>query len=94
MLTLALQVLSSTVILMIGAIQLCMFITAILSLVSPPTGNVGPIRGFLMTVSDYVTYPVRRFLERFEWARRSPIDLSFLITYLLLSLLSTILSLL
>ncbi|MBO7292931.1 MAG: YggT family protein [Clostridia bacterium] len=87
-----LQVLSNTVILMIGAIQLCMFITAILSFLSPPTGDVGPIRGFLMTVSDYVTYPVRCLLDRFEWARRTPIDLSFLITYLLLSLISTILS--
>ena len=91
---LVLQVLSSTVILMIGAIQLCMFISAILSFLSPPTGDVGPIRGFIMTVTDYVTYPVRVLLDRFEWARRTPIDLSFLITYLLLSLLSTILSLL
>lgn len=89
-----LQVLSNTVILMIGAIQLCMFITAILSFLSPPTGDVGPFRGFLMTVTDYVTYPVRCLLDRFEWARRTPIDLSFLITYLLLSFLSTILSLL
>ena len=91
---LVLQVLSSTFILMIGAIQLCMFISAILSFLSPPTGDVGPIRGFIMTVTDYVTYPVRVLLDRFEWARRTPIDLSFLITYLLLSLLSTILSLL
>ena len=91
---LVLQVLSSTVILLIGAIQLCMFISAILSFLSPPTGDVGPIRGFIMTVTDYVTYPVRVLLDRFEWARRTPIDLSFLITYLLLSLLSTILSLL
>jgi uncharacterized protein YggT (Ycf19 family) len=93
-LILVLQVLSSTVILMIGAIQLCMFISAILSFLSPPTGDVGPIRGFIMTVTDYATYPVRVLLDRFEWARRTPIDLSFLITYLLLSLLSTILSLL
>ena len=92
--TLVLQVLANTVVLMIGAIQLCMFITAILSLVSPPTGNVGPVRGFLMTVTDYVTYPVRLLLDRFEFTRRIPIDLSFLVTYLLLSMLSTILSLL
>ena len=73
---------------MIGAVQLCMFITAILSLVSPPTGNVGPVRGFLMTVTDYVTYPVRLLLDRFEFTRRIPIDLSFLVTYLLITLLT------
>ena len=92
--SIVLHLFSSTVLLLIGAIQLCMFISAILSFVSPPTGDVGPIRGFIMTVTDYVTYPVRCLLDRFEWARRTPIDLSFLITYLLLSLLSTIFSLL
>ena len=93
-LKLAFSVLATTLVLVIDAVQLCMFIHAILSWVAPAQGSVGPIRGFINAVTDTVTYPVRLFLERFEWARRSPLDLSFFITFLLLSLLSTILTVL
>ena len=89
-----LAVLSSTLVLLIDAVQLCMFIHAILSWVSPPGGDVGPVRAFINAVTEYATLPVRILLERFEWSRRTPIDLSYLITFLLLSLLSTIFSLL
>jgi uncharacterized protein YggT (Ycf19 family) len=91
---LAFSVLATTLMLVIDAVQLCMFIHAILSWVAPTGGEVGPFRGFINAVTDIVTYPVRLFLERFEWARRSPLDLSFFITFLLLSLLSTILTVL
>ena len=93
-LKLAFSVLATTLVLVIDAVQLCMFIHAILSWVAPTGGEVGPIRGFINAVTDTVTYPVRLFLDRFEWARRSPLDLSFFITFLLLSLLSTILTVL
>ena len=81
-------------ILLIDAVQLCMFIHAILSWISPASGNVGPIRAFINGVTELVTAPVRAFLERFEWARRSPLDLSFFLTFILLSLISTILTVL
>ena len=84
-----LTVLKSTVFLVLEAVQLCMFITAILSWF-PPSGEEGPIRRFLYTVTEFFVSPVRRFMERFEFARRSPIDLSFLITFILLSILSSI----
>lgn len=91
---LALSVLSTTLVLVIDAVQLCMFIHAILSWVSPSDGEVGPIRAFINGVTEYVTYPVRLLLERFDWAKRSPLDLAFFITFLLLSLLSTLLTIL
>ncbi len=93
-LKLALSVLATTLVLVIDAVQLCMFIHAILSWVAPAHGEVGPIRGFINAVTDLVTYPVRLFIERFDWARRSPLDLSFFITFILLSLISTLLTVL
>ena len=83
-----LAVLKSTVFLILEAVQLCMFITAILSWF-PPSGEEGPIRRFLNTVTEFFVAPVRSFLERFEFVRRSPIDLSFFATFILLSLLSS-----
>ena len=87
-----LAVLSATIVLVIDAVQLCMFIHAILSWVSPPGDSVGPIRAFINGVVEYATLPVRLILDRFDWAKRSPIDISFLVTFLLLSFLSTIFS--
>lgn len=88
------SVFATTLVLLIDAVQFIMFIHAILSWVAPSHGNVGPIRAFLNGVTELVTAPVRAVLERFEWARRSPLDLSFFITYLLLSLISTLLTVL
>ena len=93
-LRLAISILATTLVLVIDAVQLCMFIHAILSWVAPAQGSVGPIRAFINAVTETVTRPVRLFLDRFEWARRSPLDFSFLITFMLLSLLSFILSVL
>ncbi len=89
-----LSVLSATLILMIDAVQFIMLIHAILSWISPPSGKVGPIRAFINGVCDLATAPMRALLDRFEFAKRSPIDFSFLFTFLALSLLSTILSVL
>ncbi len=82
-----LSVLGSTVFLLLEAVQFCMFIYAILSWF-PPNGEEGPIRRFLGAVTEFFVAPVRAFLERFEFVRRSPIDISFFVTFMLLSLIS------
>ena len=87
-----LSVLATTVVLVIDAVQFIMLIHAILSWVAPQGGSTGPIRTFINGVCDLVTAPMRALLDRFEFARRSPIDFSFLFTFLALSLLSTIFS--
>ena len=91
---LLLEVFASTVVLLIDVLQFMMLIRAILSWF-PPSGNGGGvIRNFIYTVTEFFIAPVRTFLDRFDWARRSPIDISFLVTILLLSFLSTFFSLL
>lgn len=49
---------------------------------------------FSYTVTEPVLKPVRDMLYRFEWARRCPIDLSFLVVILLVNVLSTVTSVL
>lgn len=89
---LVLSLLVTTSLLLVHAVEACLLVYAVLSWFPPQNGREGPIRLFFRTVGDAVTAPVRAFLSRFEFARRSPIDLSFLVTVLLLSFLSTILS--
>ena len=40
-------------------------------------------------VTEPILSPIRDFLFRFEWARRSPLDISFLVVLLLVNLLSS-----
>ena len=91
---LLLGVFARTVVLLLDAVQLMMLIRAILSWFPPADGRGGVIRNFVYTVSEFFVAPVRAFLDRFDWVRRTPIDISFLVTFLLLSILSTFFSLL
>lgn len=84
-----LRVFARTVVLFTDALQIMMLIRAFLSWFPPSDGNGGPIRNFIYVVTETFIAPVRAFLERYDWARRSPLDISFLVTYLLLSLIST-----
>ena len=81
-----------TLVLFFRALELLLLARAILSWF-PPSGRPGPVRTFIVTVTEFAIAPVRSVLDRFEFARRSPIDLSFLVTYLLISALTTFLSL-
>lgn len=74
----------------IEIITLLMFIRAILSWF-PIVDRSSKIMSFIYMITDVVTTPVRMFLERFDSVRRFPIDLSFLVTYILLHLIQTIL---
>ena len=88
-----LYVFSRTIVLLLDAVQLMMLIRAILSWF-PPNSKENVIRNFVYTVTEFFIAPVRAFLDRFDWVRRTPLDISFLVTYILLSLLSTFFSLL
>ncbi len=86
-----LYILSSTVALGLDFVQICMFLHALLSWFPPASGEGGPIRRFIAAVTELFVAPVRAFLERFEWVRRCPIDVSFMITFFLLALISVFL---
>ena len=70
-----------------GAIQTLMFIRAILSWL--PMLEENSITDFIYQVTEVVIYPVRSDLERFEFFTSLPLDLSFFVTFILLSVLQT-----
>ena len=76
--------------LLIGAIQTLMFIRAILSWLPMLEGN--SLTEFIYQVTEVVIYPVRCVLERFEALAALPLDLSFFVTFILLSILQTLLT--
>lgn len=82
-------VLTVTVRYLITAIQLLMFARAILSWL--PVDEDNPIVNFLYAVTEPVIMPVRAVMERFGWFEGMPIDMSFFITFLLLSILEVML---
>ena len=82
-------VLSATVSYLITAAQFLMFARAILSWL--PIDEDNPIVNFLYAVTEPVIMPVRAVIEKFGWFEGMPIDMSFFITFLLLSVLDVIL---
>ena len=82
-------VLSGAVTFLIGAVQLLMFVRALLSWF--PIDEDNPILQFTTAVTEPFIIPVRALLDRFEFIASSPVDISFFVTFLLLSLLQTIL---
>ncbi len=84
-----LYVFSGVVSLFLGALQLLMFARAIISWL--PIDEDSSIPAFLHAVTEPFILPVRAILDRFEFFASSPIDLSFFITFLLLSALQSLL---
>ena len=82
-------VLTATVRYLITAVQILMFARAILSWL--PVEEDSPIVNFLYAVTEPVIAPVRAVIERFGWFEGMPIDMSFFITFILLSFLEMML---
>ena len=77
-------VLISTVSLLIDGISLLMLARAIFSWF--PTENESKLQRVLFHMTEPFIVPVRKFLWRMNWFQGLPIDISFMITYLLLGL--------
>lgn len=54
-----------------------------------PAARESAVYRFAYTVTEPVLRPVRDFLFKFEWVRRCPIDLSFLVVIVLVNMLSS-----
>ena len=54
-----------------------------------PAARESAVYRFAFAVTEPVLSPVRDLLHKFEWARRCPIDLSFLVVILLVNMLSS-----
>ena len=81
-------IISSFVHLLLSALSFAMLARAILSWL--PLDDDNPIENFLYAVTEPVIFPVRCILERFDAIAEFPIDISFFVTMLLLSILSGI----
>ena len=85
--TVALIVIKSAVSIFLMAIQLAMLARAILSWF--PVDN--RFVDFLHNVTEPFIYPIRRLFERFGWFQGLPIDISFMVAYLLISVITILL---
>lgn len=65
------------------ALEVLMFIRAVLSWL--PVDDDSPVVNFVYMMTEPIIAPVRILLERFDFVRRMPIDLSFFVAFILLS---------
>ncbi len=86
----ALHIVSTVVVTLLSVIQLAMLVRAILSWFPMEESRFS---NFLYGITEPVIYPVRALFIRMNWFQQSPLDMSFMVTFLLLSLLTTVLSL-
>ncbi len=69
-------------------IQIALLVRAVMSWF-PIGENI--LSDIAYTITEPLIIPVRRVLERFEAVRNFPIDISFFVTFLLVSMLSAVL---
>ena len=70
-------------------VQIAMLVRAVTSWF--PGGDESAIGLVAYTITEPVVLPVRRVLERFESVKNFPIDMSFFVAFLLVSMLATVL---
>ena len=76
-------ILAKVVFVLISALKLFLFVRMIISWITPLESNA--LVSFVFFVTEPVLKPVRLIIDKIPALRDLPIDLSFLITYLLLS---------
>ncbi len=82
-------VVSSFCVIFIDALQLAMLIRAILSWFPLDESK---FETFLYAITEPIIYPARVLFNRFDSTRNIPLDIPFFATYILLTILSTILT--
>ncbi len=76
-------IIKSVVVLFLSAVQLAMLARAILSWF-PMQEN--KLTGFLYAVTEPFITPIRLLFYKLNWFQNLPIDLSFLVSYLIISM--------
>lgn len=84
-----LYLISAIASLLLTVLQLLMFARAIFSWL--PLDEESPLLFFLHAATEPFILPVRAILDRFEFFASSPLDFSFFITFMLISLLQSLL---
>ena len=67
---------------LVTVIELCFLVRAVLSWL--PIGDDNPILKFVFMVTEPIIIPIRALFEKLGWFQNMPIDISFLVAYLLL----------
>lgn len=83
------MLLQNTVVLILSVFQLAMLIRAIMSWFP---GDSNKFEIFLYAITEPLIMPVRKLFERLNWFQELPIDVSFFVTYLLLSVVLVLLA--
>ena len=85
-----LYVLTRIVDVLLIAIEVCFFIRAVLSIIAPM--SEGKFATFIFTITETIIAPVRAVLYRlFPALEESPVDISFIVAYILLVIIQSIL---
>lgn len=86
---LVLALLQNTVCVILSVLQIAMLVRAIMSWFPTESNR---FENFLYTITEPLIMPIRILFEKLNWFQGLPIDISFFVTYLLLSVLILILS--
>lgn len=89
---LAIYVMRQTLLLLLNVVDVAFLLRAILSWFDPERS--GRFSAFLFLVTEPLIVPVRALCYKRNWFQSTPLDVPFLITILLLSLLQTIIRIL
>ena len=81
--------LRSTILVALEVLQFMMFFRAIFSWF--PNLSDSPVGVFLFTVTEWVITPVRVLFDRMGWGNSMMIDIPFFVTFIFLSIVSSIL---
>lgn len=71
-------------------IEIAMFVRAVISFIASLQGGV--LDQFSYAISEPFVIPMRILLDRFESVRNLPVDVPFFITFLLISVIQTLLT--
>lgn len=82
-------VLQMTVALLLDALSLLMLARAIISWL--PDLSDSSLGDFLFTVTEWVIHPVRVLFDRFGWGQNMMLDMPFFVTFIILSIVRTML---
>ena len=86
---LAILLLRNTVIAVLSAIELAMFVRAILSWFDPM--GESKIASFLFVITEPIILPIRTLCAKMHWFENVPLDIPFMLTWLVLMILQIVL---
>ena len=87
--TTVIHLFEQTVYILLWALEILMFLRALSSWII--SDDDSPCVEFLYSVTEPLIVPVRALLDRFEALRDFPIDISFIVTFILLSVIRMLL---